>query len=71
MWIFKKSILKNIKLTSNGMPLSQEIKIEAFKKFRAKEVDSSYKKRVGKVKLRKFIDGLDNVANLFKRRITG
>lgn len=71
MWIFRKNILKKIKLTSNEMPLSQEIKIEAFKKFKAKEVDSSYKKRIGRVKLRKFIDGLDNIANLFKRRIIG
>jgi dolichol-phosphate hexosyltransferase len=71
MWIIRRNILKGMKLTSNGMPFSQEIKIEAFKKFKSKEVDSSYKKRIGKVKLRKFIDGLDNIFNLFKRRIQG
>ena len=32
MWIFRKDILDRIVLESNGMPLSQEIKIEAFKK---------------------------------------
>jgi len=68
MWIFKKSILNKINLTSNGMPLSQEIKIEAFKKLRAREVDSSYKKRVGEVKLRMFKDGWENLRHLIKKR---
>lgn len=71
MWVIRKNILKDIRFTSNGMPLSQEIKIEAFRKFKAREVDSSYKKRIGKVKLRKLVDGLDNISNLFKRRMFG
>ena len=29
MWVFKKNFLKVIKLRSNGMPLSEEIKMEA------------------------------------------
>jgi len=69
MWVIRKEILKDIKLTSKGMPLSQEIKIEAFKKFKAKEIDSSYRKRVGEVKLRKFKDGWDNLSHLFKKRL--
>ncbi|MDD5290635.1 MAG: glycosyltransferase family 2 protein [Patescibacteria group bacterium] len=69
MWVFRKSILDKINLTSNGMPLSQEIKIEAFKKLRAREVDSSYKKRVGEVKLRMFKDGWENLKHLFRKRI--
>ncbi len=68
MWIFRKKILEQIKLTGNGMSLSQEIKIRAFGKFKAREIDSSYRKRVGKVKLRIFLDGLDNLFCLFKIR---
>jgi glycosyltransferase involved in cell wall biosynthesis len=69
MWVFRKAILEKISLTSNGMSLSQEIKIKAFSNFRAREVDSSYRKRIGKVKLRIFIDGLDNLFHLVKMRI--
>jgi glycosyltransferase involved in cell wall biosynthesis len=69
MWIFRKAILEKINLTSNGMSLSQEIKIKAFSNFKSREVDSSYRKRIGKVKLRIFIDGLDNLFNLVKMRV--
>lgn len=69
MWIFRKAILEKINLTSNGMSLSQEIKIKAFSNFKSREVDSSYRKRIGKVKLRIFIDGLDNLFQLVKMRV--
>jgi glycosyltransferase involved in cell wall biosynthesis len=71
MWVIRKEFLEKIKLTGNGMSLSQEIKIRAFRNFKAREVDSTYRKRVGKVKLRMFTDGLDNLLNLFKMRILG
>lgn len=70
MWIFRKSILEQIKLTGNGMSLSEEIKIRAFGKFKAREIDSRYRKRIGKVKLRIFLDGLDNLFSLFKIRFS-
>lgn len=69
MWIFRKDVLKKIKLTSNGMSLSQEIKIEAFKKLRACEIDSSYYKRNGEAKLRVFKDGWENLTHLIKKRL--
>lgn len=69
MWIFRKAILEKINLTSKGMSLSQEIKIKAFSNFKSREVDSSYRKRIGKVKLRIFIDGLDNLFQLVKMRV--
>lgn len=69
MWVFRKSILEGMKLTGNGMSLSQEIKIQAFQDFRAKEIGSDYRKRVGKVKLRKFADGFDNLVSLFRLRL--
>lgn len=68
MWVIRKEALSKIKLTSNGMPLSQEIKIEAFKKLRAKEIDSSYHKRGGEAKLRILRDGIDNLWHLIKKR---
>jgi hypothetical protein len=68
MWVFKKNILEKIKLASDGMALSQEIKIEAFKKLRAKEIDSSYNKRSGESKLNIFKDGFSNLAHLIKKR---
>jgi glycosyltransferase involved in cell wall biosynthesis len=71
MWIIRKKMLGEICLTGNGMSLSQEIKIKAFRKFKAKEVDSTYRKRVGKVKLRIFIDGFDNLFNLIKLKFRG
>ena len=70
MWVFRREILEKLALGGTGMSLSQEIKIKAFSKCRAREVDSCYRKRVGTVKLRMFMDGLDNLWSLFKLRFT-
>ncbi len=69
MWVIKKECLPRLKLTSDGMPLSQEIKIEAYMKLQSKEVPSTYKKRVGEVKLKAFKDGYLNLKHLFKKRL--
>ena len=69
MWIFRKEILSSFSLAGNGMSLSQEIKIMTFRTFRAHEIDSCYRKRVGSVKLRMFIDGFDNLFSLFKLKL--
>jgi cellulose synthase/poly-beta-1,6-N-acetylglucosamine synthase-like glycosyltransferase len=66
MWVFRKDLLDKIILHSNGMALSQEIKIKAFKYFKAREINSTYRKRIGRVKLRIFADGTGNLLNLFK-----
>jgi glycosyltransferase involved in cell wall biosynthesis len=71
MWVISKKILDEIRLKGSGMSLSQEIKIRAFRNFKSREVDSTYRKRIGKVKLRIFIDGIDNLYNLLKLRILG
>jgi hypothetical protein len=71
MWVIRRSFLDEIKLSGNGMSLSQEIKIRAYRNFNAREVDSTYRKRVGKVKLRMFVDGMDNLYNLLKMRVVG
>ena len=68
MWVFRKDALKKINITSDGMPLSEEIKIEAFTKLRAKEVRIKYRPRKGEVKLNSWKDGKENLKFLFKKR---
>ena len=70
MWVIRKKILQQMDLVGNGMSLSQEIKVEGYLKFKAKEVASTYRKRVGRVKLRMFRDGCDNLYQLFRKRIS-
>lgn len=68
MWIISKDILPKLNLTSDGMPFSQEIKIEAFRKFKSEEIPGFYKKRLGVTKLSKIKDGFGNLLHLFKKR---
>jgi glycosyltransferase involved in cell wall biosynthesis len=68
MWVFRRSALPKMRLTSDGMSLSEEIKIEAFKNLRAKEVPIRYSPRIGEVKLNTWRDGKNNLKFLFKKR---
>jgi len=70
MWIFKRSILPRLKITSDGMPMSEEIKIEAFtqKDLKCREVPIEYRVRVGDVKLSSWKDGWRNMRFLFQKR---
>jgi len=68
MWVFRSAILEDLALISDGMSFSEEIKIEAMKKFRGKEVPIKYRKRVGEVKLSSWDDGIENLLFLFKKR---
>ncbi len=72
MWIFRRKLLEEIELKSNGMALSEEIKIETFCRsgFRAGEypVPYTHKARVGPSKLRPWRDGLGNLAYLLTKR---
>jgi len=71
MWCFRKKILKELNLTSDGMPLSEEIKIEAFrnKKIKSKEIPVEYRIRIGDIKLNTWGDGVKNEIFLFKKRL--
>ncbi|MBI4392816.1 MAG: glycosyltransferase family 2 protein [Euryarchaeota archaeon] len=71
MWVFRRGILGSITLTAEGMPLSEEIKIEAFKnpKLKAKEVPIHYRVRAGQVKLNSLKDGYANMLFLVKKRL--
>ena len=74
MWIFKKEALKKIQPLedfNDGMPFSEEIKIEMFtaKNVKAKEIPSTLSSREGEVKLESFKDGWRNLKFLFKKRL--
>lgn len=68
MWVFRKSIIGGLDLRSDAMSLSEELKIEAFRKVKAAEVPITYKVRVGDVKLSSWNDGLGNLKYLIKKR---
>jgi len=75
MWVFKKNALQkiqDIKDFNDGMPFSEEIKIEMFKtkNLKTREIPSSLHPREGKVKLDSFKDGIKNFKFLFKKRVT-
>lgn len=73
MWVFNRSILSKIKLTSTGMPFSEEIKIEVIrnKELKFKEEHIKYSARKGEIKLQPYRDGLRNVLFLLKKRLFG
>src|SRR5689334_751192 len=69
MWVFKRSILPRLRVTSDGMPFSQEIKLEAILRgFRFGETHIHYGARIGEVKLQKWRDGWLNLLFLFQKR---
>lgn len=69
MWVFRRSLLDRMKLTSNGMPFSEEIKLEALLRgFRFGETHIPYGSRIGEVKLQKWRDGWENLLFLVRKR---
>lgn len=71
MWVFKKEILNEIKLESDDMPLSEEIKIKVAKnpKFEFKEYPIPYYPRKGTSKFSLFKHGLMNFSFLINLKI--
>jgi len=71
MWIFKRYVWHALDVQSSGMPFSQQLKIEAFTKgFRCEEVPIDYRARAGETKLNTITDGLGNIAQLVRKRIS-
>ena len=69
MWVFRRALLQKLELTSDGMPFSQEIKLEAL--LRGARFDEShipYGARIGEVKLQKWRDGWLNLTFLVRKR---
>lgn len=74
MWIFRKKTLDSVQPMedfNDGMPFSEEIKIEMFtnKKVKAKEIPSQLRARAGEVKIESFTDGIKNLKFLFLKRV--
>ncbi len=72
MWVFRRSILAELKLVSNGMAFSEEIKIEALKskRVRFEEISIQYSSRLGEIKLNPWRDGFYNLWFLVKKRFS-
>jgi glycosyltransferase involved in cell wall biosynthesis len=70
MWVFYKQGLERMQLESNGMPFSEEIKIEAITHQRIgfKEIHIEYSTRIGEKKLQPWRDGIGNLLFLFRKR---
>ena len=68
MWVFRRECLSSLDVTSDGMPFSEEIKIEAFRNLASKEIPIIYRRRVGEVKLSSWKDGKENLLFLWKKR---
>lgn len=70
MWVFSRHILPLMKLESDGMAFSEEIKIEALRspKIRFREIIINYSSRVGEKKLQPWRDGFRNLLWIFKKR---
>ncbi|MBI3209973.1 MAG: glycosyltransferase family 2 protein [Candidatus Solibacter usitatus] len=72
MWVFRRKILANMKLESDGMAFSEEIKIEALKhaSIRFQEISIQYSSRLGEIKLNPWRDGFHNLWFLVRKRFT-
>jgi hypothetical protein len=70
MWVYRSAVYPKLKLTSDGMAFSEEIKIEAIRAqgVRFGEYHIDYHPRVGEVKLQKWRDGFRNLFFLVKKR---
>jgi len=72
MWVFRRSILDDFSLESDGMAFSEEIKIEALRhsKVRFAEISILYSSRLGEIKLNPWRDGIHNLWFLVKKRFS-
>jgi glycosyltransferase involved in cell wall biosynthesis len=70
MWVFRSAVYPRLRVTSDGMAFSEEIKIEAIRHpdVRFGEYPIQYHPRVGEVKLQKWRDGFRNLYFLVKKR---
>lgn len=70
MWVFRRSILANMQLDSDGMAFSEEIKIEALLQpnVRFEELSILYSSRLGEIKLNPWRDGFQNLFFLLRKR---
>jgi len=72
MWVYRTPVYRKLRVTSDGMAFSEEIKIEALRHrdVRFGEYSVDYRPRVGEVKLDKWRDGFKNLYFLVKKRFS-
>lgn len=72
MWVFRSAVYPKLRVKSDGMAFSEEIKIEAIRhrEVRFGEYCVDYRPRVGEVKLDKWRDGFRNLFFLVKKRFS-
>ena len=70
MWVFSRAALAKMRLESDSMSFSEEIKIEAMMnpEIGFKEIYVDYSNRVGEIKLQPWRDGMKNLLFLFRKR---
>ena len=70
MWVFRRDALDKMKLTSDGMAFSEEIKIEAIvnDEIGFREMFINYSQRIGEIKLQPWRDGMRNILFLLVKR---
>lgn len=70
MWVFRREVLGRLTLESDGMPFSEELKLEVVEKgLRFTEVSIHYRPRIGEAKIRSLADGWGNLRFLIRRRL--
>jgi len=71
MWIFRRYVWNRCRVTSGGMPFSQEIKFAAFRNgFTCREIPIEYRPRGGQKKLRSMRDGALVAGHIVARRLS-
>jgi glycosyltransferase involved in cell wall biosynthesis len=72
MWVFKRDVLRKVSPRSDGMALSEELKILAYtcRDLRCMEMPIYYGERIGTSKLRIWRDGFGNLLFLARMRLT-
>ena len=71
MWVLRREVLERLRLTSDGMSFSEEIKIEAWRAgLRVGEEPIAYSRRVGERKLNVLRDGVENALFLIKKLLS-
>jgi glycosyltransferase involved in cell wall biosynthesis len=70
MWVLRRDIVPLMRLESDSMAFSEEIKIEALKnpRIRFGEISIQYSSRLGEIKLNPWRDGFYNLMFLFRKR---
>lgn len=70
MWVFRRSVLDRVRLTQDGMPFSEELKLEVILNgLRIKEVPIHYAERWGAPKLSSWRDGRRNMVFMIRKRL--